>query len=323
MNEKFRVVDTIQPSLTVAGPTRTQIPRTEAIRSLSLRISGTATEADVAAGTLTAEALLSLLRNVRIEATSGKRRNVGVIKNGDAAAMYRLWSMLYGQTLDYLEITPITKAAAASPFRFTLPIPFEMPFSEDSRQSLLNGTELESLDLLIDWGLTTDILSTGTWAFNTLTCQVSINEFVDAQTKLGRYSINKMSYQEEPTTATNSRLAFKLNPGFMLRGILLKQFTRTAYPHTPVSTVINTAALELNREVKFSYDWNVLQAQNVKDYGLAAVTGYAFIDCMREGRYDTIVDTAQYENVEVVLNVNGVANSYVRAYPIEMIPANR
>lgn len=321
--EKDRLIATISPSLTAAGPTRNSIPRSEVIQGLELRIAGTATEAGVADGTLTSEGTLSLLRNVRVEGTSALRRNVGVIRNMDAAAMYRLYNMLYGYASDFTEITPITKSSAASPFSLSLPIPFEMPHSEDERHSVLNGLELDSLDLNIDWGDPTDILSTGTWAFNTLTCEVTAREFTDKFSKDQRYSIHKVSYQEAITTSANTRLAFSFNPGFMLRGILFKQFTRTAYPHTPVETVINSVALELDRTVKKEWAWNTLQAMNARDYGVAIVDGYAFLDLMPKGRYDTLLDTSPFKNVEAILNVNGVANSYVRAYAVEMIPANQ
>ncbi len=50
-------------------------------------------------------------------------------------------------------------------------------------------------------------------------------------------------------------------------------------------------------------------------------TGYAFLDLMPEGRYDTIVDTRIYRDVNLILDVNGVANSKVRVYPVEIIPS--
>ncbi len=321
-NEKFRTVETVQKPA-VASPTRTILPITEVIRGLSLVLSGTLTQDGANDGTATPENMLSLIRNITIEATSSSRREVGKLKNGDFAAMYQLASFLKGTPPSYLAPASILKAAANQPFRAALPIDFEMAFSQDPRQTLLNTTELTSLSMIVDWGDATDIQSVGVPTFPICTLEVNAKEFVEPDSKTKKYGLNQFSFIEAVTTSANTRLAIDLKRGYLLRGLLIKQFTRTGYPMTPVSTVVNSVALELNREVRKKYNWNTLQADNKEQFQLASIpTGYAFLDLMPEGRYDSIVNTQEFRDVYVILDVNGVANSYVRVYPVEIIPAS-
>jgi hypothetical protein len=319
--EKERLLETISmPS--IAGPTRTNIPITEVIRKLKLCLSGTMTEGGTAGGTLANEAMLSLIRAITIIGTSSKRTEIGKIKFADFAAFYRLQHFLKGVEGHYLDPTPITKSAAASPFYANLNIDFEMPWSQDPRQTLLNTTELTSLSMLVDWGDASDVITGGAWTFPTCSLEVYADEFVDDGTKAHKFGINQFSYLEQSTTSSNTRLAIDLKRGYLHRGIMIKQFTRTAYGHVPVETVVNSYSFELNREIKKTGSWAVLQASNKERYGLANVPkGYAFIDFMPEKRYDTLVDSRKYRDVNLVLNVNAVPNSFVRIYPVEIIPA--
>jgi hypothetical protein len=319
--DKFRNVETVQKPAT-ASPTRTVLPVTESLRGLQLVLSGTCTEGGSAGGTLTTEAVLSLIREITIEATSSSRREIGKIKKADFAAMYRLAHLMKGVAPSYLDPTPITKSAAASPFRAVVPIDFEFLQSQDPRQTLLNSTELTSLSLIVDWGDASDLFSTGSWTFPTCSLEINAKEFTDDFSKSQKYGLNQLSYIQQVTTATNSRLAIDLKRGYLLRGLLIKQFTATGYPMTPVSSVINSVSLELNREVRKKMSWTALQALNMEQYQIATMpTGYAFLDFMPEGRFDTIIDTRVFRDVYVILDVTGVGSSYVRVYPIEIIPA--
>lgn len=320
-NEKHRFVKSYTMP-TTAGPIRTELPITEAYRRLNLYISGTVTvDAGGADGVLTAESILSLVRKVTLQGTSSRRKNVGDLKVIDGAALYQLSSFYRGTPPLYLDPTPITKGSAASPFHFSLPIDLETPFSSDPRQSLLNSRELTSLYLNIDWGDSSDVFSAGTITAIPVTCRISASEFVDEFSKSGKYSLPLVSYIEESTAATNSRLQIRLKRGNLIRGIMIKQFTRTAYFHTPVTTVINSVAIEVDREVRKEYTFAELQAQNKLDYQMVTVpTGYAVLEMMPEARYDTILDSGRFDDVDVVLDVTGVANSFVRIYVIELAP---
>ncbi len=321
--EKHRNIETVNKPA-VASPTRTILPITEVIRRLNLYLSGTVSvDAGGVDGVLTGENVLSLIRAITIEATSSSRREIGKIKYADFAAYYRLQQFLKGLPGSYLDPTPITKGSVASPFNANVSIDFEQAFSQDPRQTLLNTTELTSLSLIVDWGDSSDMFSAGTITFPACTLRVDASEFVDAPSKAQKYGLNQFSFIEPPsTTAANTRLAVDLKRGYLLRGFMVKQFTRTANAHTPVSTVVNNVSLELNREVRKSFSWATLQASNKEQFQIATMpTGYAFVDLMPEGRYDSIVDTREFRDVNVILDVNGVANSFVRIYPVEIIPS--
>ncbi len=328
--DKLRLLETVQGPAT-AGPTRTSLPITEVIKRLVLRISCALTETGTGAnGVTTTEGILGLLRTVTVEGSSSSRSSIGKIKSSDLGALYWLNTFLHGVPgLITGQTAALAKSAAASPWSVNIPIDFEMLFSQDPRQTLLNTTELTSLFLNLDWGEKGDIIdSAGAgYATTTLTVpkvEIYAEEFIDANSKAASYGVNRFSFIEQTTTSTNARLAIDLKRGYMIRGILIKQFTQSAYPHVPVETVVNNISLELNREVKKSVSWNVLKAHNADLYQLRSAdlpTGYAFLDLMPEGRYDTIVDTRIYRDVNLILDVTGQANSKVRVYPVEIIPS--
>jgi hypothetical protein len=318
---KFRLLETVNKP-TTAAPTRTNLPLTEVIKKLILRVVGTCTLDSSADGVLTPESVLSLIRTITVEASSSARKEIGKIKYADTAAMYYLNQFLRGTPSTLLNPTPITKSSAASPFNFHLPIDFQMLFSQDPRQTLLNTTELTALALILDWGDYTDMFSAGVVTYPSCSVQIYADEFIDPESKAVKYALNQFSFIEVATTSSNSRQAIDLKRGYILRGFMIKQATKTAYPHTPVETVINTVSLELNREVKFKADFQTCKDQNKAAYQMVTVpTGYTFVDLMPESRYDTVIDTRQYRDVNVILDVTGVANSFVRVYPVEMIPA--
>ena len=307
---------------TAAGPTSTKLPITDVYKRIILYISGSATiDAGGADGVLTPESILSLIRKITLVGTSSSRTKVGDIKVGDGAALFNLQQFLRGTPPEYTDPTPITKGSTPD-FDFSLPIDLEMPFSSDPRQSLLNTLELTSLYLNIDWGDDSDVFSAGTITALPVTCRISAEEFVDEFSKRQKYSLHQFSFIEQDSSVTSTRLSVRLKRGNLLRGVLIKQFTRAAvYYHTPVETVINNVSLEVNRVIRKSYTFEELQAQNKVDYQMVSVpTGYAFLDLMPEARYDTLIDTGKYDDVDIVFDITGVANSYIRLYPVELIP---
>jgi len=320
-NDKFRNLETFTMP-TAAGPTRTKIPITEGIRRIMLHVAGTAViDGGGADGTLTAESILSVIRNITLTGTSSKRSKIGDIKVADGAALFNLQSFLKGTPPLKLEPTPITKGSSPA-FYFNLPIDLEMAFSQDPRQTILNTKELTSLYLNIDWGSSADVFSAGTITTMATTCRVSVSEFVDEFIKQGRYSLNQLSYIEEGTATANASQTIRLKRGNLLRGVLIKQFTRSGvYYHTPVDmTGITEVSLEVNREVRKKFTWRELQAENKINYQMPSMpTGYAFLDLMPEARFDTIVDTSKFDDIDIVVNAAGLANSYVRLYPIEIV----
>jgi hypothetical protein len=330
-NQKFRLIDTVQypgngVAAGVAAPTRTELPRTFVYQDLNLRFAGDLTIAGGAAdGVLTPEQPLSLIRDIRIEASSGVRPSVGILKRADAAALFRLQHFLKGVQGE-LTVLALPGVQAASPINFDIEIDFELTRSADPRLTLLNTRELTSLDLVIDWGIPEDIENGGdrVKTINNMACTVSGREFLDPQSIIDRYGLHQTQFIERNITAATVRFPINLKRGFLLRGFLIKQFTQAAVNfHTPVATILNQVAIEVNREEKLRYNsFALLQADNKYTYKIEVMpAGYAFVDILQEGRLDTMIDTRDFEDVEVVLDVNAIANGRIRIYPIEIIPS--
>jgi hypothetical protein len=320
---KFRLLDT--STWSAAGDDRIKLPITEVYHSLKLQLVGDVTiSGGTTSGTVHPEGTVGLIREITLEATSGRRRNIGKIKNADLAAMYQLIHILNGQAPSMVSLAN-GDVQANTAIRANIPIPFALMHSADPRETLLNATELSSLTAIISWGDATDLVTGGdrTNTLNSASLAISGKEYTDVATKRNRYGVNSMYFLEEVTTSSNARLAIDLKRGYILRGLLVKQFTQAGNIHTPVETVINSLQLEINRDVHKDYNtFNILKDKNQEDYNIGTLpTGYAFIDLMSEGRFDTLVDTSKFRNVELVLDVTGVANSRVRVYPIEIIPS--
>lgn len=327
---KLRYIDTAV--MVSGGQTITKIPDTEVIRFLNLYLSGTVSvDGGGADGVLTPEGMLSLIRNISIEASSGTRRELNKIKWGDIAAFYNLQKFLKSVNGYYLNPTPITKGSAASPFAFDLQIDFEMARSKNPRATMLNANRditRGTFNLKLDWGTSADMFSAGTITYPTTpNMKIYALEHRDDLTKQGRYGINLLQYKEQAVPATTTRQLIDLKSGYLLRGVLIKAFTRAGgvYYHTPSDAIINAVSLEVDRDVVKEFDWKILQAQNIYDYHMSSasvLTGYAFLDFMPELSWDTIIDTRKAKtDVNLVLNVTGGATSYVRVYPVEVIPS--
>lgn len=333
---KNRFHDTAQAPA-IPGPTRTKLPETEVLQDLTLNLNGTVTVVEGGGkkhGTMVPEGILSLIRSVTIDGSSSTRKGFSKFKYADFAAFYRLQQFL--EAFNSTITQPYAPGAdfavgAALPFSVSVPIDFQMPHSSDPRRTLLKASETTSLNLVLDWGRDMDLVTTGydsTITFPTLSCKVSVREYTDGTFKDPKmqFGIHSFTFLEQAIAAANTRLLVDLKRGYLLRGFLIKCYTQAAgiFYHTPVDTILNSVALELNRDpVKYYDSWAELQDHNMKQYGMAArVPGYAFVDLMPDGRYDTIVDTRQFRDVNVVLNVNAIVNGIVRIYPVEMIPPN-
>lgn len=323
-NLKSRLLETISyPGSAV--PTRTRLPRDYVFSALNLRFSGTVTIAGGAAsGTVAPESPMSILRDIKIEGSSPMRPAIGLIKQFEAAVQYRLNEILYGAPGERVNLTS-GDIQAATPVSFSIRIPFEMPYCENPRITWLNTRELAALDLVIQWGDATDLIVGGdrTITLNTFQVEVSGIEYLDGAALTGRYGIHRVSFIEQAVAASNSRLVVDIKRGYVLRGVLLKQFTQVGTVMTPVNTIITQASIELNREVKLQHNtWAGLQADNKTRYAIQTTpVGYAFLDVMPEKLLDSLIDTRDYETVSAVLNVTTAANARFRVFPVEILPA--
>lgn len=329
-NLKTRHVDTVAyPGNGVAGGqaaiTRTRLPRNFVVQDINILVTGTVSVSGGSAdGTLTPEQPLQLIRDVRIEGSSQSRPQVGEIKRGDAAALYRFAHFMKGTA------GSITSLAAAgvqtnTAFSFDLEIDFELARSIDPRMTLLNTRELDSLDLVIQWEDSTGLIYGGDRSVTINNCSAYIvaREYLDPGSLATAYGIHRFSSIEQAISAANTRLPIELKRGYLLRGLFIKQFTQGAVNyHTPVTSIINAVSVEVNRDVKVSYpSWAQLVAENKYSYSIESMpTGYAFVDFMIDGKPDNLIDTRDFESVDLVLNVSAPSNARVRVYPIEILP---
>jgi hypothetical protein len=314
----------------VPSLTSTSLPITEVVKRLEVLLKGTATVTAPSSGNVEyqAEGILSLIRRLTVVATSSARSDYGQIKVADFAAHYQLTQFLKGTSPQLVQ--PGT-AVGTYNFRANLSIPFEFDFSQNPRATLLRGIELSSLRLDVDWGDVNDVVKTnaGNVALSNVQLEIETSEFTDEDSKNRAYGINQFSYIEQAINAAGTRIPIDLKRGYLLRGFLIKQFTRATggAAMTPVADgVINSVQLEVNREVRSVYGWNNLRASNKVNYNMDAVPdGYAFFDLMEEGQFDTMIDTrdsAGTRDVFLYLDAQPASggNTNVRIYPVEIIP---
>jgi hypothetical protein len=330
---QFRPLETIAyPG--VAGPTRTKIPREFVLSDLSLWVTGTVTIGTADATSLRSEQPMSILRRVQIMGASGERPTLAQIKDADAAAMFRLQHILHGTPGLNTPVSAVAQAAYA--WSFLLDIDFLLtgmiedrnkPFSGPG-ETLLRGDEMNALDLLLEWGDGSDLVlpaATTTYALTVTQAVLGVREYKDADSLSQRYKIHRLSNIEQVNAGATTNFVFDLRGRNVLRGILLKQFTKPTTgnlnPHIPVTTVIANAQLRLNGEIRENWTpIDLLTADNKTEYSVETMpTGYHFLDLSHGGQRELLVNPNQYSSVDLILTTNTVANSYVRAYVIEVV----
>lgn len=320
---EFVRVKTEAVPTTLPGTTRTDLGLTEVMQYLNLYLSG---EFDVAGGgadgVFTPEGTLSLISEIRLIGTSKTGRNVGIIKRFDFAAAYQLAGFLSG-VLGYRETPAVITKGSTPEFAVDSQLDFQMQHSTDPRKTLLKCGEFSALTLECDWRPYTDVFSAGTITTGGagISLRVSARQFTDLASKQGKYGIHIGSYQEKAVVAATSDFTFDVKRGYYLRGIMVKTFTRNAVIyHTPVDTVINSLTLKCDKKERKHFDSiGVLKAENQQTYKFTPATGYSFIDLMPDRRYDNLLNERAFGNVELTLDVNAVANSVVRIYPVEIM----
>lgn len=333
-NAKIRALETVQPS-TLPSQTRTKIPRDFVFQDMILNmqaqmdISGGTTS-----GTVTAEQPFNLIRGVRLEANSPGRPTVAEIKNADFAALATLERIMNGTTAQNTALAN-GDVQAATIIDAKVELPFYIPRCKSPFSAALNCHELASLDLVIDWGSETDLVTGGdrTEALTNISCQVSAREWLSQEANAAKYAVNLTRYMEFTGLSQNSAYLVDLKRGLPIRGLLIKQFTRAAgtYPHVLVNSVINALKVEVNGIPKFEFasngtansGWNLLRSENKRIYSLETqLSGYAFIDFLEDGDLSGLIKTAEYTSINLSLDINTVSDSVIRVYPVEIVDRN-
>jgi len=298
------------------------LPKSFVASYLNLLLSGQfAIDAGGADGVLTPEGILSLISEIRLRGTSKTGRSIGTFKKADFAALYYMRSFLAHAFGYRVNPTPITKGSTPV-FAADVQLDFQMDHSDEERKTLLNADELSELSLEIDWRPYADVFSAGTITTGAagIALKVAVRQFTADAFKKVPYGLHICEYKEAPVVAAQSDFQFKLQRKNLLRGVMIKTFTRNAVIyHTPVDTVINSVKILGNKkEIKNFSSQTMLKAENQSLYGITPATGYTFIDFMSNKRWEQILDEREYGDVDIVMDVNGIANSVVRVYPIEV-----
>lgn len=335
-NKRTRLLATIQPA---AWPSvsRVQIPRDYVYSRLFARLTY---QVDVAAGggadgALAAEQPWSLIRSLRLEASSPSRPTVSELVSADFPALMRMNAFFNG--------TPAAVGALAAPgiqaatlCSGAVEIPFYLPRTVDPRSGALNCHELNSLDVVCQWGTDTDIIIGGTRVTTLSNIQLQIHgeEYLDQDSNLQKYRVNLTRFLEFSGISASSAYPIDLKRGFTTRAVMLKQFTQAvgATHHTPVNTVVNAVSVVVNGVPKYEAQtnglansgWAVLQERNKRAFGLeTAPTGYAIIDLAEDGQLDSLLKSNDYTSMGLVLNTNTIADSRIRVYPVEIVDVNQ
>jgi hypothetical protein len=306
------------------GTTKTVIPCANIASYLQLTLTGGFDIAGGGAdGVLAPEGILSMISEVRLTGTSKSGKSVGQIFRADFGALYVLQSMLRHSLGYRANPTPITKGATPT-FAVDASIDFEMLHSDMQRKTNLNMDDLSDLTLECDWRpLGTDVFTAGTITATTtpISLAVSTKRYSDAVAKGGKYGLKIVGQREKALNGASSDFTFDgLQRGKLLRGILIKTFTRNAVTyHTPVDTILsNITVLGDNKPVRYYDSQAILKAENQRSYGLSPITGYCFVDFMQGGHWDTILRENQYGTIDLKLSVANIANGIVRVYPVEV-----
>lgn len=340
-NRRFRFLKNFTPANpatgVAAGPQRDTLPRDFIYNALKLRLRY---QVDVAAGggadgALAAEQPWSLIRNLQVIASSSSRTKIAVIKDGDLRAQSILQGFLQHQLPNATGLA-IPGIQAATICSAVVEIPFYIPRCANPRMGALNCHELNSLEVAIDWGGDMDLIVGGT-RVTTLTniiAQFSADEFLDDLSNGSKYAINMLRKIELTGVTANTALTQKIEGTNLLRGFLIKQYTRPAGSTvpTPVDTLINGVRVDINGTPKIEYrssgaansGWNLLQRDNFDLYSCLAIpAGYAFLDLMRQGQFDELLRESDYTTIQLVLDVNTIANGCINIYPVELIDLNQ
>jgi hypothetical protein len=300
-----------------AGPTTTAIPREFTLKDLILVVTGTMTVTTAGSGALRAEQPMSIIRTLEVTGSPG-----GLIKRADAAALFRLQHILKG-TPGFL--TALASVATAD-FAFHLDVDFELEGIWDGhKDTLLRGRDYTSLDLTINWGDKSDLISGATtWAISAVQAVLFCHEFRDPESlnPSTPYKIQRMQYEEEAVAAASTQFVMPLTGKNILRGVLIKQFTRAAAVtnETPVDTIINGVKLELDSDTRENWTpYSTLRGENKVSFGIETLpTGYAFLDLMKETRTQEI-NVNRYATPRLLFDVNAVTDGHIRIYPIEVV----
>ena len=274
-------------------------------------------------GVLGAEGIAAIISEIRITGDPKKAgKQVGTLKKIDFAAAYQLNTILESFAGYRLEPTPITKSAANSPMNISVDVDFRMPWCQSGTQNLVacrGYPEFNARNRLAPTNRCGDNRRANCW--NNSHIVICNRQALHGSCNRGRaISAECLRFHGKAGNGGAIGLHVDLDGKEGLRGVLIKTFTRNGVIyHTPVDTVINSVKLMVNNKPsRFYPSLKVMKAENQRIYGVSIPTGYAFLDFMSEGNFDTMLPLSKFGSVQLQLDVNAIANSVVKIYPIKV-----
>lgn len=310
-------------SLTLGQPESILLPRNYAIRGLVLQLAGSVTVTGATGdGAVKTAGIWNTLSNIRV-----RRDGRDTLVSIPGFLLYSLNRIFYGTAP---KLTNATTGAAQTNTALTggLILPFENVLGIKPFDTLLKGSGLSSLDLLIDTQAISNIFGSawanaaavGTTAMSLsvdVIEEVNVNNFVFGDIRLSLIS-------KANVAATSSNFQIKPLPvGNYYKGFLLFAMDST---DGPSDSVITNIKLKSGSEVIIDQP-----ALNCKDlmkcaYGLetAVETGVYYLDLMPDGMLNQCLDVTPgsgRETLEMELAVTkGTATTDIYVVGLEYIP---
>jgi len=251
------------------------------------------------------------------------------------AAGIDLWELCHIHRGKAPELNPPALGVATNPFSATIVIDnsaIRMQFPADS---MFDPREYEKIELRVTWGTVANVISAGT-------ATVSAATQIDAQiqqTTVGVQHIGfnrVIQFDEQSVVAASSNFTFNVPRSGLLAGILLRSSTNAAGIVTPVDSIVNFVTVKSDNSFNHldRLAWNTLKARDTVEFQLDTaqvnqtgaalalpglglntgfMTGFAYVDFTEDGLLSSTLNTLALNVLQLIFDVNGVANAVIRA----------
>jgi len=306
-----------------------QLPRAYAYRALSLKLVASITVTETTAGTVKDSAPAQLVSNIVVRANGRD-----VIKNYSLASIHRFNQFQRG-VRPYISGFANTTAASAATYYVHGIIPFEMYRAIKPIDTLMDSAGMATLEMIVTWGTGADIFGGaygGTVTVNSAYLYVSSFEAIGVPS--GTQFITHKEYEIVSTiTAASTKHQINLPVSNLYRGFLIK----TVSDDANVDTILNNVQIKSGTEVYINKNAFHLQMDNRADYAMECpvstagalggadyanrlLTGFYFVDFVRDGRLTEALNTGQLSSLEMVLDVNHPGTTDVLTIvPVELV----
>lgn len=302
-------------TLSLGNPETIVLPRNYAHRYLTLRLKGSV---DVTAGTsamtASAQGASKILSNIRIR-RDGKEQVFGL----EGALLYHLNKILYAQAPK--ATTPAVTNATNTEASVTLIVPFENVDGVKPFDTLLKGSGLSSLDLLVDTASAQSMMIGGNGSVavnNSFTLEVDTTEEVG----VNNYAFGDIRiYSAQKVAVSGASSSFQIKPlpvGNRFKGFLI--FAEDGGSFVGSDSLITNFKLKSGTNVFLDRPAQALKDEYKTKKNITTMdTGVYYMDLMSDGMLNQCLDVTRESGNEtlemelVVAAPSGTANIYVVA----------